>query len=1045
MNKKNYYNVSWLTRLCCVWLLLTFIPGRGVFSMPTNETRELLQELSITGVNEVTGTVKDDRGEPLPGVNVMIKGTQTGTSTDATGRFSIRVTQENAVLIFSFVGYQTQEITPGSQRVLDVTLLPDQKSLEEVVVIGYGTQKKTSLTAAVSTIGGDELSNLPIGELSNGLGGRLSGVINRQVSGQPGNDGANIYIRGIATTGSSAPLLIVDGIPRNYSQLDPNNIASFTVLKDAAAVAPYGVAGANGVILVTTKKGESGKSTISYNGYYGMQNPTFLPDFVNLEQYAELQNQIARNAGAPIPWTPDRLELHLSGRDPDRYPNWDVFGTLIDKNAPITNHTLEFSGGSNDIRYYTSLGWQRQNGMWKTDYQNKYTLTTNLDFQATKTTRISVGINGIIRRHTQPAIGERVGQGPEYIMQLFSYAHPDQPLIFSNGTYGNYMGPAIFESGYKRTNATTIYTKLSIDQELNFLKGLKAGMNLAFDPSTTTIKAWQTPTYIYTLDTSKDPYEYIPGAWGPTTPTLNETFQNTNQLTWQGNLTYEKSLGKNYISVLAVMETRENKFRTFTAGRRNYSVFIDELNLGSSAAVDISNGGTSSQARQMGFVYRIAYDYNNKLLLETSGRYDGHYYFAPNKRWGFFPSVSLGWRISEEDFFRNNVPWVANLKLRGSYGEVGALAGGPFQYLSMYNAYGPAYAFNGSALTGINERSESNPNITWERARKTNLGFELSILKQLNIEFDYFYEKRSNMLVAPNVIIPVEYGIGLSQVNAGVMSNKGIDLTLQYNQEIARDLTFSFHGTFTYARNKLLQIFENAATYDNPNRRLTGRPLGVEFGYRALGYFKPEDFNADGSLVEGIASQPWDQVQPGDLRYDDVNKDGKIDVNDYVQIGRSRIPEIIYGFTPGIKFKGLELNLLFQGAANANFRLHGAGAWPFWGGRAAYVSHLDNWTPENPDARYPRIVSGQTANNQQPSSWWVENTSYLRIKSATLQYTLPPLVTQALRIQRAVVYMSGQNLHTWTSVINFDPEMNNTQSWDYPQQKVLSFGINLTF
>src|SRR5690606_1515995 len=319
--------------------LLTFIPGRGVFSMPTNETRELLQELSITGVNEVTGTVKDDRGEPLPGVNVMIKGTQTGTSTDATGRFSIRVTQENAVLIFSFVGYQTQEITPGSQRVLDVTLLPDQKSLEEVVVIGYGTQKKTSLTAAVSTIGGDELSNLPIGELSNGLGGRLSGVINRQVSGQPGNDGANIYIRGIATTGSSAPLLIVDGIPRNYSQLDPNNIASFTVLKDAAAVAPYGVAGANGVILVTTKKGESGKSTISYNGYYGMQNPTFLPDFVNLEQYAELQNQIARNAGAPIPWTPDRLELHLSGRDPDRYPNWDVFGTLIDKNAPITNHT----------------------------------------------------------------------------------------------------------------------------------------------------------------------------------------------------------------------------------------------------------------------------------------------------------------------------------------------------------------------------------------------------------------------------------------------------------------------------------------------------------------------------------------------------------------------------------------------------------------------------------------------------------------------------------------------------------------------------------
>ncbi len=1040
MKRKSYRYPfpAWSLLLSFATLLLIAAAGSVFASVPDQKG---IPDI----VNEITGTVKDDKGDALPGVNIIVKGTQNGTTTDISGQYKISVPGNNSVLTFSFVGYLSQEVEVGSQKVIDIRLMPDQKNLDEVVVVGYGTQKKTSLTAAVSRLDGSDLTMAPVADLTNSLGGRLSGVISRQVSGQPGNDGASILIRGIATTGSSAPLLIVDGIPRNFSQLDPNTIASFTVLKDAAAVAPYGMAGANGVVLVTTKRGSSGQSVISYNGYYGMQNPTFLPDFVNLEQFAELQNQIALNAGDQIPWPADRLEKHLSGTDPDRYPNWDVFGTMIDRNAPITNHSLELTGGAQGIQYYTSVGYQRQNGMWKTDYQNKYTLTTNLDIQATRTTRISVGINGVIRKHSEPAVGERVSQGPEYIMQLFSYAHPDQPLIFSNGKYGNYMGPAIFESGYKKTDATTIYTKMSLDQELPFIDGLRLGMNLAYDPSSITIKAWQTPTYIYTLDTSKDPYEFTPGVWGASTPTLGETLRNTNQLTWQGNLSYQKNFGKHNLSALALTETRENRLRTFAAGRRNYNVDIDELDLGSTAASDISNSGTSSLARQMGFVYRVAYDYNNKYLLETSGRYDGHYYFAPGKRWGFFPSVSLGWRLSEEEFFKNTVSWIGNLKLRGSYGEVGALAGGAFQYLNTYSTYGPAYAFSGNSRIGIRERSESNPNITWERARKSNIGMEISLLKRINLEFDYFYEKRSNMLVAPDVITPVEYGIGLSQVNAGVMTNKGIDLTAGFHQELKNGLTFSLNGTFTYARNKILQVFESAATYGNPNRRVTGRPLGIEFGYRALGYFEASDFNENGSLKSGIATQPWDAVQPGDLRYDDANGDGKIDENDYVQIGRSRIPEIIYGFTPAIRYKGLELNVLFQGAANANFRLHGAGAWPFWGGRAAYVSHLDNWTPENTDARYPRLIYGQTANNQQPSSWWVENTAYLRVKSATLQYTIPSRLSEALRIQRATVYVSGQNLHTWTSVLNFDPELNNTQSWDYPQQKVLSFGLNLSF
>lgn len=1004
------------------------------------------QSLSRYDVDEiVVGKVSDESGVTVPGVNVILKGSTIGTVTDVDGNYSLAVPDLTGTLIFSYIGYISIEVPIQGRTNIDVTLAEDVTKLDEIVVVGYGTQKKTSVTAAVSTLDGEEISASPVGNLSNTIGGRVPGIIVRQVSGQPGNDQANIYIRGIATTGSSAPLIIVDGVPREFSQLDPNSIATVTVLKDAAAVAPYGVAGANGVLLVTTKRGSTGKPTIRYNGYYGIQNPTSLPDYVNLEQFAALQNRIASNAGNPPPWDEERLEKHLSGTDPDRYPNWDVFDALIDKNAPITNHNIEISGGDENVKYYTSLGYQRQNGMWETDYQNKYAVVVNLDAQVTKTTKASVSINGNLRKHTQPGVGLRVNQDGGYIMELFSYAHPNRPLFFSNGTYGDYVAPAILASGYENTDVTTVYTMLSIEQELPFISGLRFKSNIAFDPTTAYIKAWQLPTHVHSLDVTKDPYEFIDGVWGPATPSLNETYRKSNQITWQGSFDYVGSFGRHNLSALTLFETKEVKYNTFSAGRRNYSLYIDELNTGSSAAADISNSGFSSLARQMGLVYRVTYDFDSKYLFETTGRYDGHYYFAPGKRWGFFPSVALGWRISEEDFL-SDVNSIDNLKIRASYGEVGALAGSPFQYLSTYSTYGPSYAFDGSAGMGIRERSEANRDITWERARKKNVGIEVSLWNgRLDMELDYFYEKRSNMLVTPNVAVPSEYGIGLSQVNSGVMENQGIDLALGSTHEFSSEFNVSLNGTFTYAKNKLLEVFETASTYDNPNRRITGRSLGTQFGYDALGYFGTSDFEENGALKSGIAAQPWGPVLPGDIRYRDVNDDGQINDDDIVPIGRSRIPEIIYGISPSINYKGFSLSLLFQGASNSNFRLHGAGAWPFWGNRNAYASHLDNWTPENPDARYPRLVAGQTANNAQASDWWVEDTSYLRLKSGTIGYTLPNSITEAIKIQSANIYVSGQNMFTWTKVINWDPELNNSQSFDYPQQQVFSVGANITF
>ena len=995
----------------------------------------------------ITGTITDENGTPLPGANILEKGTTNGTQADFDGNFSIEVADENATLVVSYIGFATKEVRVSGQASLSVILEDSAAGLDEVVVVGYGTQKKSSLTSAISTMEGEEISTIPSSNISNSIGGRMSGILVRQVSGQPGNDASDIYIRGVSTTGSSSPLVVVDGIPRSFNELDPNTIENISVLKDASAVAPYGVAGANGVILVTTKKGKTGVPSIKYNGYYGIQNPTFLPDYVNFEQFAQLQNQIASNAGQPATWTDEDIEKHINGLDPDRYPNTNALDILIDKNVPITNHNIEISGGGDKVNYYAGLGYQYQQGMWKTDYKNRYSLILNLDAQVTNTLKVGVKLNNGLQKHMEPAGGELVNQGPEWIMQLLSYAHPNIPLFLNNGEYyGSYASVAALGSGEKSTSTTSIYSQLSIEQELPFIPGLSLKGALAYDPTFNFIKAWQTPMHIHSLDATTTPYSYIDGIYGNKTATLNETYSNNTQITWQGSLNYRQLFGKNAVSALALFEGKEVNYNYTKAGRRNYNLNVDELNMGSSAAEDISNSGTSTLSKQLGFVYRIGWEYDNKYLLEMSGRYDGHYYFAPGNRWGFFPSVSMGWRLSNENFIKNNFSWIDNLKIRASFGEVGALAGGPFQYLDLYSGYGPVYAFSGSGVNGLRQTIEPNKNITWERAKKQDIGLEIALWNGLlDMEVDYFYEKRSNMLVTPDVVVPNEYGIGLGQVNEGVMENKGMDLTLGSSFNLTKDLSIGFHGTFTYARNKVLEVFETSATYDNPRRRITGKPLGVIFGYNALGYFEEGDFDSSGNLLATVATQPWGSVQPGDLRYEDVNDDGKIDNDDIVQIGKSKIPEIIYGLSPNISYKNFSLNMLFQGAGNANFRLHGAGAWPFWGNRAAYVSHLDNWTPENPNARYPRVVAGQTANNQQASSWWVENTSYLRLKNATVNYNISPSFCEKIGLQNARISLSGQNLFTWTSVINFDPEMNNTQSWDYPQQTVYSVGVNLTF
>lgn len=602
--------------------------------------------------HRIVGRVVDELGLPIPGVSVQIKETTVGTKTNEQGAFNLDAPSSINMLIISSLGFVSQEVEAQVNAEIMVVLRSFNAALEEVVIVGYGTQKRSSVTASISTMGGADIASVPSSNVSNNLGGRLSGVIVKQSSGQPGQDGSNIFIRGVSTTGSTQPLLVVDGIPRSFQQLDPNSIESFTVLKDAAAVAPYGVAGANGVILVTTKKGQTGKPTINYNGYVGLQNPTALPQYVNSVQFAKLKNEIAKNEGLPLPYSDEALQKFADGSEPDLYSPQKALDYVISHNTPMTYHNVEMSGGSDRVRYYGALGYLYQEGMWSTANLNRYNLSLNVEGKITDFTIVSLNVHGLVNNRNAPN-SDLPDLGTMRIMELIGYSHPGiGPMVFSNGLYGNYALPAIFETGYLRDNGYGLFTQLNLEQKFGFLTGLKFRGTIAYDPSFNSLKRWTKPMPMASLDRSQDPYVISPGIFGETKASLSHSVSSGQQLTYQAGLDYVTSFNDHTINLLALFEARSNNAWNLGASRRNFNLMIDEINMGSSAASDMTTSGTSDVARQVGLVYRVAYDYAGKYLIEASGRYDGHYYFAPENRFGFFPSFSAGWLLSQESFLK---------------------------------------------------------------------------------------------------------------------------------------------------------------------------------------------------------------------------------------------------------------------------------------------------------------------------------------------------------------------------------------------------------
>ncbi|MFO7621057.1 MAG: SusC/RagA family TonB-linked outer membrane protein, partial [Bacteroidales bacterium] len=759
-------NAKLIAFLCMATVLI--LTGNDAFSQDRLGDDASIQALVITGDNQidsaipqalrVTGTVSSETDDPLAGATVQVEGTALGTITDINGRYTIDVPSRDAALLFSFVGYVIQRVPVEGRTTINVSLIPTVESLSEVVVVGYGTQRRSSVTGSVSIIKGDEVAKVPVANITNSIAGKLAGVSMRPNGGQPGEDNPDIYIRGVATTGTNRPLIVVDGIIRdNINQIDPTIIESVSVLKDAAAVAPYGMGGANGVVLITTKRGETSAPTLTLNTYYGLQTPTYYPSLLNAKDYMRLRNEsyLNENPGlTTIPFPLDRIENYdaLNREDPDLYPSSDT-DDLIDFWNPIQNHNLQLRGGSERVKYFAGAGYYRQDGLFDDVNYSRFNYTLNLESKVTSSTTVSVGLIGSVERTNDLDVASSANQ-------LFRNGYkflPTEAIYYSNGLWGQFAGNspvAVLNSGgYEKNDGKTLLTTLSIEQQIPFIKGLSLKGTFSYDTRDNFQKGWHRPFIFYAINTNTTPYswtEQISTQEGsvPTYTYLTQEQIRRQFFTYQGFVNYQRIFGRTEVTGLLVAESRNNTYDRLYSRRNNFAVTIDELDMGSSNKNDYDNGGSSSVGAQIGYVYRLGFVHNSKYMLEASGRYDGHYYFAPGKRWGYFPAFSAGWRISQEDFMKN-LTFLDNLKIRASWGKSGNLAGDPYQYLSGYILAGNGYAFGTGAMVQRAYVSvENNPNITWEVSAKTDVGFETSFWNSLlMIEFDYFFERRTGMLL----------------------------------------------------------------------------------------------------------------------------------------------------------------------------------------------------------------------------------------------------------------------------------------------------------
>jgi TonB-linked SusC/RagA family outer membrane protein len=1020
----------------------------------------LIMLLSIAvlaqGKVHVNGIVKDEKGTPTANASVTVKGSRVGVTTDANGAFSIDVPNQKSVLRISYLGYETQEVVVGNRTNLIFDLVVASSQLNEVIVVGYGTQKKATLTGAVSTIKGTDIVKSPATNVSNSLVGRVPGLTAIQGSGEPGYDGSTLRIRGVNSLGNNDVLVVVDGIAgRSLERIDPNTIESMTILKDASA-AIYGAQAANGVILITTKRGKLGKPEITFNVNYGYNQPTKLPKMADAATYATMLNEIASYNGSPAKFTPEEITKFADGSDPWKYPNTDWFKATLKPRSPQTSYNTTVSGGAENLRYFVSLGAKTQEGNYyrsATKY-NQYDLRTNVDAKISKDISLTFDMSGRMEDKNYPV------RGAGSIFRMVMRGKPTLPAYWPDGTpgpdieYGD--NPVVISTdatGYDKDKFYTLNSNLKLNINIPWVKGLSLSGTAAIDKGFDFRKTWQTPWYLYTadfnnLDANGHP-TLVKGKRGFSDARLNEYSRDELTKTFYGLINYDTKIAdKHTIKLMVGSELRKGNKEFFSAFRRYFaSTAIDQLSQGGSS--EINNSGSGSIESRLNYFGRVNYAFKDKYLAEFVWRYDGSFNFPSTHRWGFFPGVSAGWVVSEENFFKENVQFIDRLKIRGSWGKTGndRIQLGPngtpliFQYISSFqygNILGSPYLPFVTNGTTENQTSYepflANPDLTWEVAKQANIGFEASLLKnKLSVEFDYFNYKRTNVLIIKNGSVPTSAGIILPPQNLGKVKNTGFDFTVTYRNAI-NDFNYSVSLNGGYAKNQI--VFWDEAPGAPTYKQSTGHPMNTGTYYQAIGVF------ADQGAVDKYPH--WSGARPGDIIFKDVNNDGVVNALDQVRSDKSNVPTFTGGINLNLQYKGFDMSILAQGATGAVNYINTES-----GEIGNYLQSFADgrWTTTNTTSSKPRTFNrGNEYWVGNRNTYFLKKTDYLRLKNLQFGYTLPKKVIQKLGIQVFRVYLSGYNLLTYSpDYKDFDPEASAGSGQSYPLQRVVSAGLTLTF
>ncbi len=995
----------------------------------------------------INGTVRDAQQEPLPGVNVLVKGTTIGTTTDIDGNYFINVPNKNAILVFSYIGFEPQEVKVGGQININVNMSEESNSLEEVVVVGYGSQKRASVVGSITAIEPGQLQQGTTRAVSNNLAGQLAGVIAVQRSGEPGADGSDFWIRGISSfkgTGVS-PLVLVDGIERTLDDLSAAEIESFSVLKDAAASAVYGVRGANGVIIVKTKRGQLGKPKVDFHMEQGFTQPTRLPKYIGSADYLALMDELYMDAGNPNPlYGEDKINNYRNGVDPELYPNINWLDAVSKDVASNTRGDLTITGGSDILRYALVASYYGERGIFVRDKSkdwdsstrlNKYNIRSNVDINVTKTTIVGISIGGYLQEQNGMAVsGQDVWN---HAFETPPFVHPVQYSGGRDVRVSQRTNPwaEATQHGYQTTSSSKVESLFSLEQDLKFITpGLKIKGLFSFDRySQSWVKRHRTPTY-YNPATGRDEEGNLLLSVG----TDGQEFLDTenkgewgNKATYlEGNITYDRTFdGKHAVNAM------------FLYNQRDYQ------------------DGNVVPFRRMGIAGRASYTYDNRYIAEFNFGYNGSENFTKGNRFGFFPSVAVGYMLSEEKFMEKYKDTFSKIKFRASWGLTGndQLDGRRFAFL-------PTIDTDGEYNWGVNNdyhrasRFEGEfgvTNLTWETVEKLNVGTEIGLWNAVELQVDWFKEQRRDIFMQRNNI-PSAAGFRKTPwANFGKVDNTGVDLSLTYNQQITKDLHVGVRSTFTYAHNTVVEMDEPLGILGT-NRQHTGHRVNELFGLVADGLFTEDDFttNEKGEQVlkEGIPSHTFNSVRPGDIKYVDIDGDGSITSKDEVAMGGTVNPEIVYGFGATARYKQVDFNVFFQGNGKT-YRFIGGVASNFLPGASQgtmgniLTNYNDRWTSENPneDAFYPRLSYGVNTNNSQNSTWWLRNMSMLRMKDIEVGYTFPKRWMGKIGLENIRLYAKGSNLLTFSAFDLWDPELDTQNGAKYPIMKSVSFGINVNF